>query len=310
MWRISCNQPLKVLPWRVESRYPKYGLAEFAITTSIPFIPVYDYGLDVLYGSVCCICFVLGLVGNIVSFIYFRSKKKDVPNTVYRIITINDSVLCMAILPVGICFLTDRNPGIFFGTDILCNAWVYIWNTNCRLSIFLVIVLSSARTYALLRPFASQKLTPVVCIIAIYFVLQVLQFIGFQLVTSTITTFDEQRAACSITFTIDTISNGVAMYLQVAAIFTFIVPIFVVGISCILSIRAILSTVVRGCDSASQAGIRHSRNRATVTILLFASVYAVFNIPLVISMILTIIDAHYDNIYNFYSFVTSFILIK
>ena len=270
-------------------------------TMTTPFIPVYHTAMDITYGTVCCLCCVLGLLGNIVSFAYFRAKKNDVSNTVYKIIAVSDALICVNVLPTGICFLNDRNPGFLFANPILCNIWIYLWNTNARLSIFLVVVLCSTRTFSLLRPFSRQHPTTVVLIIAVFVVLQVLQFAGIQfLVSGTTMAYYASRACCAILF-MEVRSEVLTIFLDIAANFTFVFPIFAVSLSCLLSIRTILKARC-GAASPGQTVLRHSRHRATFTILLFAGVYAVFNIPVVVSMVLWTVDAHSGYRFNFHSF--------
>ena len=61
-----------------------------------------NHAADVTYGTILCLCFLLGTVGNIVSFLYFKAKKRDISSVVYMLITANDIAVSVAVVPVGI----------------------------------------------------------------------------------------------------------------------------------------------------------------------------------------------------------------
>ena len=94
---------------------------------------------DQMYGYLCCLCFLVGTIGNIVSFLYFRSKKREISSVIYMMITANDILVSMTVLPVGISFLSKRKPGLVFGNQSGCVAWLYLWEMTISFSIFLVI---------------------------------------------------------------------------------------------------------------------------------------------------------------------------
>ena len=272
---------------------------DFTVT---PFLPVYNRYLDTLYGTILLSCSLLGLCGNLASLLFFLSKGcSDVSNTVYKLICCSDALLCATLLPMGVCFMDGRRAGLLFGDGVLCNAWVYVWSVNCRLSIFLVVVLSVSRALSLTRPFSRTSSSHVLGVVVVYVSLQVVQFLAMQLLEGTSTGFDESKASCSIVF-VSISSLELTLLLDTSAILTYVLPIFVVAISCVLSIRKMMKPLVRCCNSSSLAVIRNSRHRATVTILLFALVYALFNIPLVVSLILWTIDKHHGYTLNLHAF--------
>ena len=86
----------------------------------------FNHAADVPYGTICCLCFLLGTVGNIVSFLCFKAKKRDISSVIYMLITANDIVVSVVVVPVGISFLSERSPGIIFGTSLSCKAWPYL----------------------------------------------------------------------------------------------------------------------------------------------------------------------------------------
>ena len=102
--------------------------------------PVTDNGweprleLDILYGVVAVICIVMGTIGNVFSFRYFISKKKDLPTIIYCFITIADLIISLLILPVGVSYLNKREATLLNNT-IICNIWGIVWFITAKISI-------------------------------------------------------------------------------------------------------------------------------------------------------------------------------
>ena len=129
------------------------------ITTAGMDASFFDFNeaIDEFYAAFCCLCFLVGTFGNIVSFLYFKSKKRDISNVIYMLITANDIVVSITVLPVGISFLTQGQPGLIFGNKYGCEAWEGVWRVAVSFSVFLVLCLCITRTISMLRPFQVQK---------------------------------------------------------------------------------------------------------------------------------------------------------
>ena len=84
-------------------------------------------------------------------------------------------------------------------------------------------------------------------------------------------------------------------------IFTYIVPFFIVIVSCFFSVYGILG-INSKTEAGNQSRLRKSRIRATVTILSFAGMYIIFNFPLAIYKILQTIDRHSPFRFDFHKF--------
>ena len=263
----------------------------------------YSYTLDMIYGALYCVCFLLGLVGNILSFTHFLKRRRDLPNTLYKVISATDIMTSVASLAVGVSFLSSRQPGLIFGNEVLCYIWTYVWHITSRLSIFLVVVLSGSRTYYLMKPFHKQRVLPYLLIILAYCLLQVGQTIGFQVQQKTEVTFERPMARCVLLFP-NLTTKHMILYSDIVRIFTFVVPMFIVIFSGLLSIKITLRRVDKNVMKlgSGRKELQRSRNRATVTILLFTGVYTIFNVPLVVSEILHTIDYHTDYSFDFHSF--------
>ena len=229
---------------------------------------------DVSYGSILCLCFLIGTFGNIISFLYFKSKKRDISNVIYMLISANDIVVCIASLPMGISFLSNRHPGIVFGNKYGCAVWLCAWRVSLYLSLFLVSCLCVARTVSLLRPFLKQKLRYLIIAVTLYVALY-FGWIAISLLLGMKTVkFYTRYSQCWW-------DGGKIIFRVMDSVidcFVYTTPALTMSISCVMS--AVVLT--RRNRNVQQTELQQSRNRATVTILLFALLFGVCNGPLVV----------------------------
>ena len=238
----------------------------------------------VFYGTICCLCSLLGTFGNIISFFYFKSKKRDISSVIYMLITINDIIISFTVLPVGISFLSQRQPGILFGDKYGCILWDGTWRTTVPLSVFLVICLCSTRTVSMLRPFRRQKMKHLIIGISLYLIILLSRIFIIHCfsIDSLHVDFDPSFSRCQLLFDPTTKHIGTGtLFLLVGEIITYTTPAIVVVISCVISVVVL----TRKNRNVQLRELQRSRNRATVTILLFALLYYACNIPLVIEFI-------------------------
>ena len=126
-------------------------------TVNPQFFPINE-AVYYLNGTVCCLCFLVGTFGNIVSFLYFKLKKRNISSVIYMLITANDIVVSITVLPVAISFFSKGKPGILFGNKYGCAAWENLWRIAIYYSVFLVLCLCVTRSISLLRPFLRHKI--------------------------------------------------------------------------------------------------------------------------------------------------------
>ena len=240
-------------------------------------------------------------MGNIASFLYFKSKKRDISSVIYMLITANDIVVSITVLPVGISYLSRGRPGMIFGDKYGCEVWQYVWNTAISLSVFLVLCLCTTRTISLLKPFQRQEIRYLVLALVTYLVINVA-------ITAILNSFDgvkimfgSARFRCETYFKVEYVNQKAEYKAIFIAYSTFyIAPAIVVTISCVLSAMAL-----RKSGSNEQRELQKSRNRATVTILLFALQYVVCNLPLVIDYVVFtvgVITGNWHILSEFYKF--------
>ena len=257
-------------------------------TYSTPWTTEAGQGLDLkkadkTFGSACCLCFLIGTLGNIVSFLYFKSKKRDISSVIYMLITINDLVISILVLPVGISYLSNRRKGLIFGNKYGCAVWSGAWRVSITLSVFLLLCLSVTRTISLVKPFIRQKVRYLIAAVGMYLVLTQVRIVLLQTSNSFKVIFSFVHSRCGM------VPNGALKKSEFLALFVsyniiYTAPAFVVAISCVIS--AVELTRRNRMGNVQQRELQQSRNRATVTILLFALLYGVCNIPLVTMYIL------------------------
>lgn len=272
-------------------------------TTSTPLSPEYHTELETLYGTLCCTCFLLGVAGNTLSYRYFGSRRDggNTSNTLYQIISLNDVLISLLILPVGISFLDNRNPGLIFGNTVPCYIWSLSWYTAIRLSVFLVAVLSSSRAITIIRPFAVVNVSFIVGVIATYAVLLLASVIFRLLFLDTASVeYLEHFAICILPGY--TAKQWFSIYLETTKCLAYILPMVVV----LLGGLASSCKMIFASQKATQVHLRRSRTSATVTIMLFTFVYLVFNLPLAITQILELIDSQADYTFDFLQFDSGF----
>ena len=268
-------------------------------TESPSFYETLNSELDTLFGIICCICFVTGTCGNLAAFCFFRFSKNNVPHSIYKIITATDLYISLCILPVGICYFMDRSPGALFGSTVPCYIWGYSWTIIGRLSVFLVLVLSTTRTCLVLRPFHLVKIKVVIGFILGYFLFSLIQMLLFQWFTKAKVVYKRYYAEC-VFWTSDS-EDFKALYF-IGYTVPFVVPMFVIILSCGLTIYAI-AIKTRKNDSHTKVQAASSA-RVTVTILIFTLVYSLFNIPLVFDRIFMVLRDLFQiedlkNLHNF-----------
>ena len=236
---------------------------------------------DVSYGSICCLCFLIGTVGNIASLIYFKSKKREISSVIYMFISLNDMVISIAAFLAGVTFWSQRRPVLVFETELGCAAWLYTWKVSVSFSIFLVMSLSVSRTLSLLFPFKKQRVRYLVATTVIFLLLTFGRIKILHMLVETEIEFRPWVARCDV-YLVRKVDLSVFLILQISNNLAFTAPTFVVSISCVISVVLLR----KRNKTVRQRELKRSRTRATVTILLFALLYGVCNIPLAVDFIL------------------------
>ena len=248
--------------------------------------------VDIIYGTICSLNFLIGTLGNIISFCFFKSKRRDISNVIYKFITVNDIVVSITVLPIGVCYLSARQPGLIFGYQHRCLVWMYFWKLSIGLSVFLVMCLSISRTISLMNPFKRQKINHFIAAAIAYLILIVAVLTRISFSEDSKPMFIRKHARCDWTVydkSNDTYVHVLEMTTNFSAGFgvfkdiLLMMPAFVVLVGCVIS--GVLLTR-KNENFQQQPELRMSRNKATVTILLFALLYGVCNAPILADSIL------------------------
>lgn len=241
----------------------------------------FNQAADIAYGTIFILCFLIGTIGNSISFTFFSSKKREISSVIYILITATDILVSIVALPVGISFCSQRQPGFIFGSDFGCESWVCLWYGSISISIFLVLCLSISRTLSLIRPFQKRRVKH---LSKTSLTIQLIQITAFQtLKHSSNSVYYPEFGRCDITFSP---FSTASIHLQRAIrILTCVAPAFVVAISSFISA---VSLTKQNTLQTQQGTLHRSRRRATWTILLFASLYGVCNLPFVLDYIIKV----------------------
>ena len=174
---------------------------------------------------------------------------------------------------------------MIFGSIYGCEVYYHLCNVTLYFSVFLTICLSVSRTISLiflsiLQESRRLRVKYLVIAMSTFFLLTLTKSIGFNMAYVVKMYYNAISVSCRLTFhtvpwTLIYSSN--AIY--------FLIPVFVVAISCAVS----LVLLTRRNKTVKQKEVQLSRNKATITILLFALLYELCNLSMVAYKIITII---------------------
>ena len=236
--------------------------------------------MDTIFGLTGCICFVIGTTGSSIILSYFlskiiKSKNKTASTFLYICISYTDVMLSILVLSNSLSEFKSGDP-VLFANDLYCTVWGFLWNLFSAISIFLIAVLSIARTVSSVFPFVKVRKRFVAIPVLVYFVLLVIEYSlpiiygqeGYRY-------FDNHRL-CGFTITdlFPYPSIKYELLLHWVLLVNYLLPLALILISCAVTVYKLKRpTLVR---DTSQGSLKH---HATVTVLLLTFVYSVFNIP-------------------------------
>ena len=260
--------------------------------------PRFNFAADITYGTICLVCFLVGTIGNTASFLHFCTKKRDICRLMYQLITVTDIVISSAVLPVSVSYLYYRSPAMF-GNTFFCTMWPYCWYISTKLSIFLVVCLCFSRTYSLMKPFSRQRTRWMALSVVIYLVLLGAWLIALHLKKGTGMSFSPYYGRCEMF--LEYSSEVLLLMMMSVEMLVYVIPVIVVTTSCIVSTVLLVKR-----RKEHLVGLQRSRNKATVTILLFALLYGICNVPLMVWTVLVNysfeFSKNWEDFYSIYEF--------
>ena len=252
---------------------------------------------DALIGLILLVCFVIGLPGNLASFIYF-SRRKDFAGLVYSLISGIDTVTCLIQIPVMMALFDDRKPGIF-ANKIFCVGWNVVFYFQARISMFLVMALSVSRTIAIVLPFRRTNKSLFLLSCAVYtlylFTWQVLIILLGGITEETMFYDYEKRSLYCNYYLFDSAPS----FAQIEQTFFSLS----LGIPPILTL---ISLIISVCKLRKRTSVSHmsQRNRqASITMALFSALFLFCNAPCFLNNVVYMASfyLHYDYPRPFYT---------
>ena len=242
---------------------------------------------DFLFGVIVLLTSTIGIPANLLSFAYFKRREtRNTNNTyfkrIYRVITLNDLMICLAVLPtIEPAFSADRASRLF-SLAWFCNVWSGVWWGLSQFSIFLVGLLSFSRLLLLRYP--TLQLNPSLAYIlpGACFSIMLLSFFSLLLSPLMFTAYFPDFMICSTSrfsrvntsrlVTQRELDNGLAIM-----ILYNIVPglcIVQIGMSLLLSL-----IFLKLAEKASTSTSVKRQQKAAKTVMLMTLLYVVFNLP-------------------------------
>ena len=123
--------------------------------------------VDIIIGSILILSVVVGLPGNIFALVYFWSnERKSIADKLYIIVISVDIGTCLAIIPVIVSLLNNRDP-LLFAEPSVCGCFTIVAYFQLRISMFLVAVMSVTRSFAIIAPHRSRAVCTMKKILAV-----------------------------------------------------------------------------------------------------------------------------------------------
>ncbi|XP_063692451.1 tachykinin-like peptides receptor 86C [Bolinopsis microptera] len=248
--------------------YPDYpGMAT-------PFTP-----LDFSLGSLLFVCALVGIPGNIFGLFYFNFKtRRDRVTLLYIVICGVDTMTSFSHLPVAIALFRGRKPGVF-NNHLFCALWESLYTILQKTSIFLVLLLSVSRTIAIVKPFYKIRIITVMCsLLAYVFILILIPVVQYVVIPL--------RGEFKYSW------DGAYCYYNFEMKFEHAVNLVMVGLPPILTFISFLVSIIRLTADRKKVGpgakakeTQKWKYRASVTIVLFTTLFLVCNLPLFINML-------------------------
>ena len=128
---------------------------EYYHSTSYP--DTFSPNIDIIIASAAILLSVTGVLGNILSALYFRQgQRKSLHYSFYSIITVCDALTSAAAFPVIASLLSSRSP-LLFEHSFVCITWPVFYYLVFRVSMLIVVLLSVTRTISIVYPMKHIK---------------------------------------------------------------------------------------------------------------------------------------------------------
>ena len=261
----------------------------------------HQYNSDIVIplGATLLVCTILGIpVNSILCYYFTRVRQVESQNgrffsRIYALISAAGCGICIVQIPMVQAFINGRRAeDLIYQSVGACHVWYVLWLTLTQVNVFLVAELSISRFFLIAK--TNRKMVPLTAwLLPLLFGCLMLLIMNIIPVSSgrSIVSYNEEHAMCLIKAKNDSLSWSQSSYEEhtqfvysgsvLLILFTGSVgfPILPIFISCVLS----LIYLRRSEENARSAGGSVSaQRRSSVTVVVFTTVYIVFNIPLFI----------------------------
>ena len=258
--------------------------------------------LDYTVGGILSATSLLGTVSNITSFIYFTTLKTRNDNAVffkrlYMIISLNDVLICLGILPFVEATFSENRNSLLFDIELFCTVWFVYWWIVSNLSFVLVAALSVTRLRLLgcpskrIKPWIAYLVPGVlvtlyILVCAVAFPTHIMYTVYYpDLLQCTFTGRHTQELTTP--YSLNTGGDGVVFLVLILLFNSLTTNVFIlVTVSFVMS----LHRLKKSHDITSLIGGSAKRQReAAKTVVVVTLVYIVFNVPgMLVAMVLTL----------------------
>ena len=234
---------------------------------------------SIVFSIIETICFVIGVPGSAIVLAYFLLKFKDksVSTLLYLGICFTDLLICLLTFPSALSGYT-LGSAAWFNNKHFCNAWALIWFVSSKMSIFMIAVLSIARTVAVSFPLRVRLRRVHVAIpLLVYIVILIIQYtLPFLCGTRVGYSYFEEHNVCNYNWT-DVFEYNSWQYWALRGWTTVVyhfLPLIAIVVSFGMTVNKLRKeTIIQGGED--------KKREATVTIVILTIIYILFNLPLV-----------------------------
>ena len=266
--------------------YPHY------LAMETPYI-----SLDYTLGILLLICSLVGIPGNILGAFFFTKTstgREDSVALLYTIICSIDSITSITHLPVAVAMLRDRKPGVF-NNYTFCVLWEVLYTILQKMSMFLVLLLSTFRTVIIVNAYYKIRIRTVLrCVVGYLLILVLIPLLQYVI--------PPLRGEFKYSW------DGVYCFYNFRMNFEHAVNLVLVGLPPMITFITLLVSVIKLHTSAKESAaspetrfMERWKRRASITIAMFTSLFLVCNMPFFINlmhnMTTTFFGVEYPGVY-------------